>query len=99
MAKTTPARKTRPTQRRPAPSGVAGARIRERRRECRLSLQALAALTDLTPGFLSLIERDINSPSLESLRRIAEALEVPLFYFTETNGENSVVRRDHRIPI
>jgi len=99
MAKTTPAHKARPAQRRPASSGVAGARIRERRRECHLSLQALAARTGLTPSFLSLIERDINSPSLESLRRIAEALEVPLFYFTETNGENPVVRHDHRIQI
>ncbi len=99
MPKATPARKTRPATRSPGPSGVVGARIRERRRECQLSLQALAARTGLTPSFISLIERDINSPSLESLRRLAEALEVPLFYFTETNGENPVVRRDQRIQI
>jgi transcriptional regulator with XRE-family HTH domain len=95
MPKATPARKTRP----PGPSGVVGARIRERRRECHYSLQALAARSGLTPSFISLIERDRSSPSLESLRRIAEALEVPLFYFTESNGENPVVRRDQRIQI
>ena len=99
MANTSPARKTRPARRRTAPSGVAGARIRERRRECGLSLQVLAARTGLTPSFISLIERDINSPSLELLRRIAEVLEVPLFYFTETNGENPVVRHDQRTQI
>jgi transcriptional regulator with XRE-family HTH domain len=99
MVKATPARKTRTAARPPGPSGVSGARIRERRRECRLSLQDLASRTELTPSFISLIERDLNSPSLESLRRIAEALEVPLFYFTETNGENPVVRRSQRIQI
>jgi transcriptional regulator with XRE-family HTH domain len=99
MAKARLNHKTRPARRPPSPSGVSGARIRERRRECHLSLQDLASRTGLTPSFISLIERDINSPSLESLRRIAEALEVPLFYFTETNGENPVVRRDQRIQI
>jgi len=64
-----------------------------------LSLQELAARTGLTASFLSLIERDINSPSLESLRRIAEALEVPFFYFTQTNSENPVVRRNERLKI
>ena len=99
MVKAKPARKARTAPRPPSPSGLAGARIRERRRELRLSLQALAAQTGLTPSFISLIERDINSPSLESLRRIADALEAPLFYFAETNGENPVVRRDQRIRI
>lgn len=99
MAKASPARKARPAPRPPSPSGVVGARMRERRRECHLSLRELATRTDLTPSFISLIERDLNSPSLESLRRIAEALEVPLFYFAETNGENPVVRRDRRIQI
>ena len=97
MTKASPARPTPSAQQPPAPSGVVGARLRERRRECGLSLAALAARTNLTPSFLSLIERDRNSPSLESLRRIAEALEVPLFYFTESHGENPVVRRDQRI--
>jgi len=99
MAKTAAAQPTPPAPRPPAPAGVSGARIRERRRECGLSLQALATRTGLTPSFISLIERDINRPSLESLRRIAEALEVPLFYFTETNDENPVVRHDQRVRV
>ena len=83
----------------PRPPGVSGARIRERRQELHLSLQELAARTGLTASFLSLIERDISDPSLESLRRIAEALEVPFFYFTQTNSENPVVRRNERLKI
>ena len=100
MAKANPVPLAPPPPQPPIASGVVGARIRERRRACGLSLAALAARTNLTPSFLSLIERDRNSPSLESLRRIAEALEVPLFYFTESQGENPVVvRHDQRIHI
>src|SRR3972149_5021172 len=76
-----------------------GSRIRERRKALRLSLQELAERAGLTASFLSLIERDHSSPSLESLRRIAEALEVPLFYFSQTDGQNPVVRKDERVRI
>jgi transcriptional regulator with XRE-family HTH domain len=99
MVKTTPPRKSRPAQRPPASSGVLGARIRARRRECGLGLQELAARTGLTAGFISLVERNISGPSLESLRRIAEVLEVPLFYFADANGKNPVVRHDQRLQI
>ena len=100
-AKPRAARAAKSSKRAPAPQppGVAGARIRERRQELHFSLQELAARTGLTASFLSLIERDISDPSLESLRRIAEALEVPFFYFTQTNSENPVVRRDERLKI
>ena len=75
-------------------------RVRARRKELGLSLEELAKRTGLTASFLSLIERDINNPSLDSLRRIAEALEVPLFHFSEMSGQNNpVVRRDERVRI
>lgn len=74
-----------------------GARVRERRQELGLSLQALARLTDLTASFLSLVERDLNQPSLDSLRRIADALQVPPFYFTHQKSVNPVVRRGDRV--
>jgi len=77
-----------------------GKRLRKRRQELELTLDGLAEKTGLTASFLSLLERDINNPSLDSLRKIAEALEVPLFYFSEINGQtNPVVRRDERIRI
>jgi transcriptional regulator with XRE-family HTH domain len=81
-------------------ASVAGGRLRQRRKELGLSLEQLAQKTGLTASFLSLIERDQNDPSLDSLRRIAEALEVPIFYFTQqANGQNPVVRRDERVKI
>ena len=81
-----------------------GERVRERRKELGLSLEELAARTDLTASFLSLIERNINNPSLDSLYRIAEALDVPPFYFSvdahaTASVQNPVVRRNERIQI
>lgn len=92
--------KAKPASRlQPRTSGVIGARVRQRRKELNLSLQELAGRTSLTASFLSLVERDQNSPSLDSLRRLAEALEVPLFYFSKINSENPVVRREERVKI
>lgn len=99
VARTKPAAKLK-KQAAEHPPQLIGNRVRVRRKELNLSLEELAKRTDLTASFLSLIERDINNPSLDSLRRIAEALEVPLFYFSETNGQsNPVVRRDERVRI
>ncbi len=78
---------------------LVGQRIRQRRKERGLSLRELAELVDLTASFLSLVERGHNAPSLDSLRRIATALDVPMFYFTQSNSPNPVVRRNERIKI
>lgn len=101
----TKAQTSRPSE---AVNGVAtrsfGAQIRARRKELALSLEELAQRTGLTASFLSLVERDMSNPSLESLRHIAEALEVPPFYFSQENAStqtplNPVVRAGERIKI
>lgn len=91
-SKARPAPRSQP----PAETGI-GTRLRERRKELDFSLQDLAQRTGLTASFLSLVERDRNQPSLDSLRRIADALQVPPFYFTHANGINPVVRRTERV--
>ena len=74
-----------------------GQRIKARRKELKLSLRDLAEQVNLTASFLSQVERDLTSPSIESLRKISEALDVPIFYFlVETNAESPVVRRNQR---
>ena len=80
-------------------ANVHGARIRERRKELGLGLRELAAAAGLTPSFISLVERDRASASLDSLVKIAGALDVPFFYFTRTASTNPVVRRDARVQI
>jgi transcriptional regulator with XRE-family HTH domain len=77
-----------------------GHRIRARRRELGLSLRELAKRVGLTASFLSQIERDLSSPSIESLRRISDALEVPMFHFlAEPEDRSPVVRHDRRLKL
>jgi transcriptional regulator with XRE-family HTH domain len=93
---------TRKKAAKPAPqdsASVHGARIRERRKEMGLGLRELADATGLTPSFISLVERNRASASLDSLVKIASALDVPVFYFTRTRGANPVVRKDKRVQI
>ena len=55
----------------------AGARIRQSRQRAGLSLARLAALTGLSKSYLVRLETDPTSnPSLEVLRRIADALDI-----------------------
>jgi transcriptional regulator with XRE-family HTH domain len=62
-----------------------------------LSLRDLSREVDLTASFLSQIEREQADPSIKSLRRIADALGVPMLHFLTENGEpNPVVRRGSR---
>jgi transcriptional regulator with XRE-family HTH domain len=74
-----------------------GARIRKRRQQLGLTLLDLADAAGLTKSFVSQVERGRNSPSIATLRSIAAALEVPMFYFfqAEQNG-NPVVRAKER---
>lgn len=58
-----------------------GNRIRQLRSKKGLSLRELARRTDVTASFLSQVERGTSSLSLDSLFRIAEALDVSLIHF------------------
>lgn len=59
----------------------AGQRIRQRREELGLSLREVARRTSLTASFLSLLERGQSNASIDSLRKIADALDVTLLHF------------------
>jgi len=73
-----------------------GERIRQQRQKLGFSLRELGARTDLTAGFLSQIENDQISPSLNSLQSIATALQVPMFYFLDGTRPSLVVRSNER---
>lgn len=74
-----------------------GHRIQARRQELDLSLRELAERVGLTASFPGQIERDLTSPSLESLRKVSDALEVPVFYFlVKPRDKSPVVRRNRR---
>lgn len=64
-----------------------GEKIRKRRQERRLTLQALADLTSLSKPLLSQIENDQVTPPLATLLKIAKGLRVGLHFFFEDEGD------------
>jgi transcriptional regulator with XRE-family HTH domain len=70
-----------------------GARIRKRRQQLGMTLSDLAEAGGLTKSFVSQIERGRNSPSISTLRSIAAALEVPMFYFFQAEQTTEPVVR------
>lgn len=74
-----------------------GSKIKEKRVELGISQKGLADMTDLSPGFLSQVERNLAEPSITSLRKISKALNVAIFYFLMNDEEKKiVVKKDER---
>jgi transcriptional regulator with XRE-family HTH domain len=74
-----------------------GERIRTMRDKRGQSLKQLAQATSLTQSFLSQVERDLTSPSVASLRRIAEALGTSVAtFFTGGSPNGRLVRKEAR---
>ncbi len=84
-----------------------GAKIRQYRKQQKLTLAELAEQCDISPSFLSQIERDQANPSVTTLYTIAGKFDVPMASFFEeppedepdglpAEGAARVVRGDHR---
>ena len=66
-----------------------GANIKQLRTSKGMTLKDLSAATDLSIGYLSQLERGLNSVAVDSLAKIAEALGVTLHYFiSKVDGKN-----------
>lgn len=75
-----------------------GEKISLYRKKNGLSIRDLAKLSDVTPSLLSQIERGLANPSVNSLKSIASALNVPLFTFfiTDVDKKDLIVRANNR---
>lgn len=79
-----------------------GAKIRESRKEAGLTLQQLSNKAKLSISYLSQLERNLLTPSVSTLKRIADLLNIPageLMFGGENGGGLSaigVVRKDRR---
>lgn len=74
--------------------GTVGGALRQLRGERGLSLRALGARSGLSPSFLSQIERGVADPSITSLRRLAEALNISILALLgEPRGDAAMVDR------
>jgi transcriptional regulator with XRE-family HTH domain len=78
-----------------------GKRLKELRNEKKLSQEALANNSGVTKSSISQMENDRLSPSINTLRKIAKALEVRITYFFEEEEKPDyirIVRKDeHRV--
>jgi transcriptional regulator with XRE-family HTH domain len=61
-----------------------GSKIRELREHRGFSLRALAEVCGVSPNTVSLIERGLSSPSVDTLQRLATGLGVPIVSLFET---------------
>lgn len=79
-----------------------GASIRTGRRDAGLKLREVAAATGLSISYLSQIERDLLTPSVDALRRIANAVDISAGALAFAAGSRrgkasvSIVRREAR---
>ena len=75
-----------------------GERLRRLRRSRRATLRTVAERSGLSESFLSQVERGRSSASIESLRRVADALGVSMADLFEPDGLPGprVLRRDER---
>ena len=74
-----------------------GGRIRALRQARRLTLRDVAERSGVTESFLSQVERDVTSPSIATVQRIARALDMSIAQlFAEEPQTGRVVRREAR---
>ncbi len=74
-----------------ADSGV-GRDVRGLRKSRGLTLNELALKMGRSVGFLSQVERGLSSPSIDDLRTIASALDVPISWFFAAEDQDHVER-------
>ncbi|PKM80692.1 MAG: transcriptional regulator [Firmicutes bacterium HGW-Firmicutes-14] len=67
-----------------------GSKIREFRNERGITLTQLAKKLEVSPSFLSAVERDIKKPSLIMLKKISSYLNISLSYLMTNSESNSV---------
>ncbi|WP_408010067.1 helix-turn-helix domain-containing protein [Pseudalkalibacillus sp. A8] len=74
-------------------------KIKDLRRKNGYTLKDLSKKTDLSVSFLSQVERGSSSLAITSLKKIADAFDVPIteFFETETNY-NYIVKKESRKP-
>ena len=64
-----------------------GKKIRAIRTAKDMKITEMARLSGLTTSMISQMERGLISPSIETLKKIGNVLDVPLSFLFETEGE------------
>jgi transcriptional regulator with XRE-family HTH domain len=81
----------------PSDEILIGRSLRDARHKRGMTLKAVAGMSGVTESFLSQVERDIASPSIATLRRIATALGTSIGALLDSAGPQAhIVRADGR---
>lgn len=73
-----------------------GSRIKKLRTQRKITLKDLSLLSDLSIGFLSQLERGMNSISIDDLEKLSRIFDVDMsFFFTHTINEKSYVMKSY----
>ncbi len=72
-----------------------GSRIRQLRKDRKLSIEQLAEQSGLSTGMLSQLERGLSTPSVRSLRVLGVALAVPISWFFGPAEESDSSESDY----
>src|SRR5690625_728695 len=76
-----------------------GLKIKNMRFERNMTLKDLSEKTDLSVSFLSQIERGSSSLAITSLKKIADAFNVPMsHFFEEVENHNYVTKKEEQKP-
>ena len=76
-----------------------GARLRAFRKQKGMSIRSLAKECGISVNTLSLIENDRTSPNVNTLKLLADGLEISIVsFFEEENPEGSIVYQKPEIP-
>lgn len=74
-----------------------GDRIKDIRKQKGFTLQQLSEKSGLSIGYLSNLERNVNSPTLDYLQRICEVLNINIIEILEKSPENKLhIKKDER---
>ncbi|GAB6189104.1 cupin domain-containing protein [Marinitoga arctica] len=77
-----------------------GEKLKKMRLSRGLTQEELAVRADLTRGFISQLERDLTSPTLESLEMILRALGTNLKeFFSDFEEKKIIYKKSERVPI
>lgn len=63
-----------------------GLRLKSWRKQRKLTQEELAELIDMSVHAISAIERGVNFPSLKTIERISDTLEIPIIEFYDLNN-------------
>lgn len=74
-----------------------GARVRELRKELGISQEGLAERAHTSPVYLSRIESGKQKPSVQTLNRLARAMDIPLYAFFMWGAEQKLFQLASKI--